>query len=363
MRDKRWLWILCLLTTILLAGCGRENAGGSKTFMKTEEKEIVKDTGAAQGQGEGSGESGPGEEEGVTMRIGALKGPTTMGLLFLMEKQKRGETKNAYEFQMATGADELLPLMASGKLDVCLVPANVAAILYQKTAGQVTVIDVNTLGVLYLISGDPLVKGMGDLKGRTVYLTGKGTTPDYVLRYLLAGAGFSEEDVKLEYRTEATEVAAILAKEPGAVGFLPQPFVTAACMQNEALSVVASANEEWLKLQGEGGTGLVTGVTVVRKAFLEERPRAVESFLEEHAASAEAINRDPVTGGQYCVRAGIVGKEAIAEKAIPQCNVTCITGEEMKTMLKAYLEILADFDAATVGGKLPEEDFYGSVGP
>ena len=298
------------------------------------------------------------KEDPVTLHVGALKGPTTMGLLFLMEDQKNEKTKNTYEFQMATAADELLPLMVSGKLDIALVPANVAAILYQKTEGQVAVIDVNTLGVLYMVSSDTSVQGIGDLKGRTVYLTGKGTTPDYVLQYLLKGAGYAEGDVKLEYKSEATEVAVVLAQSEGSLGFLPQPFVTAASLQNDKLFTVFSANDEWVKQQGENGSGLVTGVTVVRKEILEKYPNAVKTFLEEHAASAKAINDDPDTGATLAVAAGIVAKKPIAKKAIPYCNITCVTGKEMKEALQSYLEILHSFDPKTVGGKLPEEDFY-----
>ncbi|MCR5459097.1 MAG: ABC transporter substrate-binding protein [Acetatifactor sp.] len=298
-------------------------------------------------------------EDPITLRVGSLKGPTTMGLLFLMEDQKNGKTKNTYEFQMATGADELLPLMVSGKLDAALVPANVAAILCQKTDGKVVVVNVNTLGVLYLVSNDDSVKGIEDLKGKTIYLTGKGTTPDCVIQYLLKQAGYAEGEVKLEYKSEATEVVAILSQTEGALGFLPQPFVTAASMQNDKLKIVFSANDEWKKAQGtDDASGLVTGVTVVRKEVVEEHPEAIKTFLEEHAASAAAINADPDTGATYCVEAGIVAKEPIAKKAIPYCNVTCLTGKEMKQALQSYLEILYDFDKTTVGGALPGEDFY-----
>ena len=298
-------------------------------------------------------------EDPVTLRVGSLKGPTTMGILFLMEEQKAGTAKNAYEFQMATAADELLPLMVSGKLDIALVPANVAAILYQKTEGAISVVDVNTLGVLYLVGSDSSVEGLKDLKGKTIYLTGKGTTPDYVLQYLLKEAGYEEGDIALEYKSEATEVAAILSQKEDALGFLPQPFVTAASLQNDKLRIIFSANDAWMEQQGtENASGLVTGVTVVRKEILENYPNAVKTFLEEHASSAKAINDDPATGASYCVEAGIVAKEAIAAKAIPYCNITCMTGNEMKEALQGYLEILHSFDPKTVGGKLPEGDFY-----
>lgn len=355
--------VICMLLMSMLASCGKTAGEASNSSGEAQiSKDATDKTAAPSSETAGAETNETGEIQGaedpITLRIGSLKGPTTMGLLFLMEEQKAEVTTQSYEFQMATAADEILPLMVSGKLDVALVPANVAAILYQKTQGAVAVVDINTLGVLYLVSSDESVKGLQDLKGRTIYLTGKGTTPDYVLQYLLKGAGYAEGEVKLEYKSEATEVAAILAQTEGALGFLPQPFVTAAMMQNDKLSIVLSANDAWMEQQGEGASGLVTGVTVVRKEILDSFPKAVATFLKDHETSAAAINADPTTGATYCVQAGIVAKEPIAAKAIPFCNVTCVTGKEMKQALQSYLEILYGFDPTTVGGKLPEEDFY-----
>ena len=296
--------------------------------------------------------------EGTPVRVASLKGPTSLGLLFLMDKADKGETSNAYEFQMATGADEILPLMVKGDLDIALVPANVASVLYHKTQGGVEVIDINTLGVLYMVSGEDSLTNFTDLKGRTIYLTGKGTTPDYVLQYLLAANGMSVDDVTLEYKSEATEVASVLAEDPTAIGLLPQPFVTAACMQNDALKVIFDLNEEWNKVQGENGSSMVTGVTVVRKEFLEENEAAVKSFLEDHKASAEAVNADPTTGAVLAVEAQIVAKEPVAQKAIPNCNITYIDKDEMKQALSGYLDVLFHQDSLSIGGGLPESDFY-----
>ena len=301
--------------------------------------------------------AGCGQKESVNVRVGSLKGPTSMGILFLMDKAQRGETEESYEFRMAAGADELLPLMAKGELDIALVPANVAALLYQKTEGGVAVIDINTLGVLYMVTGTAEVSSVADLKDRTIYLTGKGTTPEASLRYILETNGLTEADYALEFKSEATEVAAVLAENPDAIGLLPQPFVTAALMQNDELRVVLDMNEEWLHI-GNGAEGMVTGVTVVRKDFLEEHPRAVEAFLEEHALSVAAVNEDAEAGAALAVQAGIVAKEPIALKAIPQCNIVCVTGQEMKDALSAYLQVLAEFNGELVGGRLPGDDFY-----
>lgn len=294
----------------------------------------------------------------VTVRVGSLKGPTSMGLVQLMDKQEKGQAACDYEFTMVTAADELLGKVVNGDLDIALVPANVSSVLYNKTEGGISVIDINTLGVLDIVASDDSIGSIADLKGKTLYLTGKGTTPDYVIRYLLAQNGLSDADVTLEYKSEAAEVAAVLKEQADAIGLLPQPFVTAACAQNENLKIVLDLTAEWQKVQGDGGSQLVTGVTIVRNAFLEEHPEAVTLFLGEHGESAAFANEDPDAAAELIAAAGIIEKAPIAKKALPYCNITCLTGQEMKAALSGYLQVLFDQDPKSVGGKLPEDGFY-----
>jgi NitT/TauT family transport system substrate-binding protein len=295
--------------------------------------------------------------EGADIRIGSLKGPTSIGLMSLMDQAAQKETANNYVFTMEASADALLPLIIKGELDIALVPANVASVLYQKTEGAVSVVDINTLGVLYMVSGDTSILSLEDLKGKTVYLTGKGTTPDYVIQYLLAQAGLTDE-VTLEYKSEATEVAALLSQEPANIGLLPQPFVTVALAQNDKLGIVLDLNEEWNKLQGENGSSMVTGVTIVRNDFLKEHEEAVLKFMEEHEASAKYANENIAETAALVAEAGIIEKAQIAEKAIPFCNITYIDGADAKLALEGYLNVLFEQNAESVGGQLPGEDFY-----
>ncbi len=297
----------------------------------------------------------PGEP--VEVRVGSLKGPTSLGLLFLMDKAGKGETADTYTFRMAVGAEELVPLMAKGELDIALVPANVAAILYGRMEGGVAVADLNTLGVLYVVSGTSGVESVADLKGRTILLTGKGTTPEAVLRKLCQENGLQEGDYHLEFKSEPAEVAALLVEDPAALGLLPQPFVTAALARNPALAIVMDLDQEWRRMAGGEG-GIVTGVTLVRRDFLEEHEEAVKRFLEEHAASVAAMGADIQAGAALAVEAGIIGQETVAREAIPGCNIACITGEEMEETLSAYLSVLWEFDPELTGGSLPKEDFY-----
>ena len=297
-------------------------------------------------------------KESATIRVGALKGPTAIGLMKLMDDASNGACDNEYTFEIAAAADELLPKIISGDLDVALVPANVAAVLYNKTEGGIQVLDINTLGVLYAVSGNSDITSVSDLKGQTIYLTGKGTTPDYVLQYLLNANGLSLADVTLEYKSEATEVAAMLKEDSSKVGILPQPFVTAACIQNEELSPVINLTAEWDKVCEATGSRLVTGVTIATKDFINAHEGAIKGFMAEHKASAEFTKANLDETAALVVANGIIEKEPVAKKAIPNCNITYIDGDEMEKALSGYLGALYELDPTTVGGTLPNEDFY-----
>lgn len=346
---KRIAWIVTfmMIMSTMLTACGSDTNATTGAETTTTTTEV--------------GTEATSETTDTTeIRVGSLKGATSIGLVSLMDKAQKEETANPYQFQMETGADVLLAGMMKGDLDIALLPANVASILYQKSEGKISVIDINTLSVLYMVSSDESLNTLESLKGKTVVLTGKGTTPDYTLQYLLSTRGMTTEDVKLEYKSEATEVVAALAQGNADIGLLPQPFVTAACAQNENLKVVLDFAKEWEdeKAQGTDGGKLVTGVTVVRKEFAEQHPDAVKAFLAEHKESAAFANENVKEAAELVAKQGIIEKAPIAEKAIPNCNITCIDGEEMKTALSGYLEVLHGMDPAMVGGKLPADDFY-----
>lgn len=293
------------------------------------------------------------------LRVGSLKGPTSMGLVSLMDRSAKGEAEGNYEFTMVTAADELTAKMVSGDLDIALVPANMAGILYNKTNHQVNVIDINTLGVLYVVSTDTSIQSIADLKGKTIYLTGKGTSPDFVLQYLLSANGLTTSDVTLEYKSEPAEVAALLKSQPDAIGLLPQPFVTVAMAQNESLQMVLDLTAEWEALEGAEGS-LVTGVTICRSDLLADPETAsgIRLFMEEHQASADFAREHTEETAQLVADAGIIEKAPIAQKALPYCSITYQDGETMKAMLSGYLNVLFDLNPASVGGSLPEDDFY-----
>ena len=290
------------------------------------------------------------------LRIAGLKGPTTMGLVNLLSMEQAGTAAMDYDLQLYGAADEIVPLLIKGELDMAAIPANLAATLYQKTSGGIQAVAVNTLGVLYVVEQGDTVHSMADLKGRTILSTGKGTTPEYVLRYLLTANGLDpDKDVDIQYYSEATEVTAQMAATQDAIAVLPQPYVTAAGLKDDTLRVALDLTAEWDKV---ADTQLITGVTVVRKAYAEEHPDVVAAFLADYAQSVNAANTDLDGTAALCEEQGVVAKAAIAKKALPNCNIVCLTGEELKADVSGYLQVLYDADPAAVGGVLPGEDFY-----
>ena len=210
--------------------------------------------------------------------------------------------------------------------------------------------------MLYIVERGDTIQSLGDLAGRTLYATGKGTTPEYALTYLLAQNGLTlGKDVQVEWKSEPTEVVAQMAQEEGAAAMLPQPFVTVAQGQVEGLRVALDLSEEWDKL--DNGSRLITSVMVARKAFADEHPEAVAKFLSEYAASTDYANANPAEAAVLVEKYGIV-KAAVAEKALPECNLVCITGTDMKTAVGGYLQTLYDLKPEAVGGAMPDDGFY-----
>jgi len=290
----------------------------------------------------------------ITVKVGALKGPTTIGVLNMIKNPELEGVKGSYDLTMATDASEIAAGLNSGSIDIALIPANLAAKLYNTTEGGVTVIDINTLGVLYCVTGDDSVTSPADLEGKTILTTGQGNTPEYSLKYILAANGI--EDYELDFRSEASEIAALLAEDPDQIAVLPQPFVTVATSQNSEITPVFSLSDEWDKASDD--SRMVTGVTVVRTAFLEEHEGNVAQFLEDHALSVDAANNDVETTAQLTADMEIVGNANVAAAAIPNCNIVCITGDDMKQALSGYLQVLFDQDPTAVGGSVPGDEFY-----
>ena len=291
--------------------------------------------------------------EGEAVRVGALTGPTAMGMVKLLE-----DGKDTYEPTILGAADELVPLILQGQVDIASVPANLAATLYNKTEGGITALAVNVLGVLYIGEfNTENLHSLADLKGQTIYATGKGSTPEYFLRYVLTQNGIDpDKDVTVEWKSEPSEVVALLNAEQKGIAMLPQPYVTAAASQlGEGFRVALSLSDEWANL--DNGTLCTTAVVMARSEFVAQNPEAVEAFLAEFETSVQWVNENVADAAQLCGDYGII-KAPVAQKAIPQCNIVCITGEAMKQALSGCLGVIFAENPKAVGGQVPGDDFY-----
>ncbi|GFI23805.1 hypothetical protein IMSAGC011_02595 [Lachnospiraceae bacterium] len=295
--------------------------------------------------------------ESVTVNVTALKGPTAMGMVDFMDKSEKGEiTDNDYHFEIVAAVDEVTPKLVQGKTDIAAIPANLASVLYNNTDAAVQVLAINTLGVIYIVESGDTISDISELKGRTIYASGKGATPEYALNYILTQNGIDpEKELTIEWKNEHAECLSALMTQENAIAMLPQPFVTTAQTKSEKIRVALDLTEEWEKLGLD--SAMITGVVVARKEFIEQNPTAISAFLKHYEASVKNVNHNVEDMATLIEKYDIV-PAPIAVKAIPNCNIVLITGEEMKQKLSGYLKVLSEQNPKAIGGILPADDFY-----
>lgn len=286
-------------------------------------------------------------QDASKLRVGSLKGPTTVGMSQLMNS-------DAYVCSLYTAGDELVQKMLTKDIDIALMPSNTAANLYAKTDGDITVLNINTLCPLYIATRDHSITSFYDLNNKTVYMTGKSTAPEYVMRYLMDAFGVT---VQLEFKSEPTEVASLLAAQSDAVALLPEPFASATTLKDPSIKLAFNLEQSW-QSASPSNSHIVTGVTVVRNDVLRQRPYEIEQFLADEQASVAKALEDSQSVVEIMVDRNVFPSVQVAERAIPQCSVAFITGGPMASMLGTYLNVLYQQDPKTVGGALPKDSFY-----
>ena len=293
----------------------------------------------------------------TTVRIGAIQGPTGIGMVHLMQADADGTAANEYDFTVSSVPQDIGTQLASGNLDIAAVPTNLAASLYQKTEGKVQLLAVNTLGVLYMLDNGNGITSIADLKGKTIYSTGEGANPEYILRYVLQKNGIDpDKDVTIEFLAENTELVAKMVKGDITLAMVPEPNVSSVTAQNANVRVALSMNTEWEAVAGENNK-LMMGCVAVRKDFAEANKTAVDAFLAEYKASIEKA-ADAEATAALCETYGIIPKAALAKKAIPNCELTFVAGADMKAQIAGYYQVLFDANPKAIGGKLPDDAFY-----
>ena len=336
--------ILALIMIMSMAACSNE-----PTVPETEEPDEPAVSSEPENEPE---EPEKPEFTGAEVKVGMLKGPTGMGAAWLMDQSEQGLTLNSYEFTVAGAPDELTGQLIQGGLDIAALPTNAISSLYNKTEGKIVCLGVNTLGVLYILENGESISSIEDLDGKTILASGKGSTAESVLVHLIAKNGIGAD---IHFASEHTEAATLAMTGEYDIVMLPEPFVTNVIGKSENFRVALNLSEEWNNLTGEV---LTMGGIAVRKEFLEQNPEAVAEFVKDYGMSIEFTNANPSEAAALIEKYEIAAA-AVAEKAIPRCNIVWLYGEEYKTVLKNFLSVLHEGNPASVGGAMPGEDFYG----
>lgn len=299
--------------------------------------------------------------QGEDVRLAVISGPTGIGAAKLLSDSDQDQTVNHYEYTIATDNNEVVSGLTSqdGELDIAMVASNMAANLYNKTQGDVKILALGTQGVLHILEGKGgnTIQSMADLKGKTIYATGQGANPEYILRHLLTENGLNpDEDVEIVF-ADATEISAKLLSGEIDTAMLPVPAATAAIAKGQgSVRDAIDMTSAWNDL--DNGSQLIMSAVVARTDFIEEHPQAVQVFLKEYEASVTYGKENPQEAGELVAGFGIAPSAAIAQKAIPQCNLVFVSGADMKPAINGYFEVLYAMDPTAVGGAMPDDDIY-----
>ena len=346
MKKKITALLLAVLTVLaVLSGCGTTGTGtkGTTDNASTSTPSVT--------SGEGTMTT-PGTDapDDYVLKVATLKGPTGMGMAKMINDDKDAKK---YDFTISSDPTDVTAALVSESLDIAAVPVNLAAVINKKTNGAYLVAAINTLGVLYIVENGNTVNSVADLAGKTVYATGKASTPEYILNYILSKNGL--ENVTVEYKTEHSELAALMVSGEVVLGMLPEPNVTTVLTKNSSLRIALNLTEEWKKVsEGES----VQGCVVVSKKAIGEHGALVNAFLDEYKASVDFVNSNVADAAAMIAELGIVPAAAIAEKAVPNCNIVYIDGDRMVSVLNVFYKVLFDADPKSVGGTLPDESIF-----
>jgi len=291
--------------------------------------------------------------EPANLHIAAMKGPTAIGLLQLMEKSDSDATFDSYEFTLAGAPDAVTGNIINGNIDIACIPTNLAATLFNKTGGNLQIIANVTLGTLYVLTTRGDINSVADLEGKTIWSSGMGATPQYALEYVLKQNGVTAD---VQYTTENSEIAAHFQTGDADIAVLPQPFVASVLMQNKNVKVALDLTEEWTAINPE--SGLVMTAVIAQKELIENNPEALSRFLELYSESVEFVDENLDATAKLAVMREIIANENIAKAAIPECHIVFITGDEMKTLTAGFLEVLYEANPQSVGAALPGDEIY-----
>lgn len=300
--------------------------------------------------------TGCGKKEEAKVNVGVLKGPTGVGAVKIMENAENGTYAN-YSFTLTQDATDIVARLTNGDLDIGALPTNTAVNLFNKTNGDVRMIAINCTSVLYILENGSEINSVNDLKGKTVYVNGQGANPEYILNYVLRKNGLEPGvDVDIVFK-DATEISALMVSGEASVCLLPVPAATAVIKKNPDVRKALEMSKEYNSVTDDGSS-VTMGCLVATKKFIEEHPEDVALFIERYEKAIGEVLSDVDAAAELVAKYEITGNAAIAKAAIPDCGIVCITGKDMKPTVEGYYKVLFEANPASLGGKLPTDDFY-----
>lgn len=297
------------------------------------------------------------ESEKISINIATLKGPTGLGMLKVIDDNEKNETANSYNISIFSDPSDITARLINGEIDVATIPTNMASMIYNKTNGNIQIAAVNTIGVLYVLSSNNDINSISDLKGHKIFVSGKSATPEYILKYILNKNDLEiGKDVIIEYRSEHEELALLAISGKADIVLLPEPFATQVVNKNSRFKINLNLTDEWNKIS-LCDSSLTMGCIAVRKQFAEQKPLLFNKFLNEYEQSVKFVNTYIEKAAELSDKHNIMMKD-VALHSISKCNITFILGQEMKSKVNEFLNILFEFEPKSVGGKMPNEEFY-----
>jgi|AGTN01.1.fsa_nt_gi ABC-type nitrate/sulfonate/bicarbonate transport systems, periplasmic components len=347
MKKKLTVVIALVLALAVLAACGSPGTAGETASQTAPETTAVTDTAAASDSAAPEATDPPSFDENNPLSVATLAGPTGMGMIELFDNP-------AYEVGLYTSPDQITTKVISGEVSVAAVPSNIAAVLYNRMGGGIKIAAVTTMGVLYIVENGDTVNSIADLAGKTIYATGQGSTPEYVLGRILEANGLT--DVNVVYMGAHADLANAMAAGEVTLALLPEPFVSTVTAANPDISVKIDINEEWQKIYG-AGAGMPMGVTIVSNALAADEA-GMARLIADSGASVNYVTTNSEAAAADIVAQQIVGSEAIALSAIPRCGISFITGDACKAILDDYFAVMFASNPDSLGGAIPDDDIY-----
>lgn len=295
-------------------------------------------------------------KEETTVNIGMLKGPTGIGAIQIMSEAEAGNYEG-YNCTLTPDVTDIVAKLTNGDLDIGALPTNTAVNLYNKTNSDIQMIDINCLGVLYILENGDSIHTPADLRGRTIYVNGQGSNPEYVINYIIRKAGLEPGvDVNIQFK-DASEIATMMISGDADLCMLPVPAVTTILMKNPDVRKALDVTEEYAAA-ADDGSQLTMGCIVARKDFLEKHPEEIALFIKRFRESSGYVLENRAEAAQLVAQYEITGSAEIAEAAIPDCGIVSIEGDDMRPAIEGYLRVLFEASPESLGGAMPGDDFY-----